>query len=307
MSKFVFIIGAPKSATSSLADWLARHPECFFPHENKEPGFFRSNKKFFIFNAHTPSQIIRSCPNSPMMNLDAYLNLYTRATPSQWVLDASTDYLSSEGSVNRIKEFSNDHEIKLICILRDPIERACSEYRHTVRDYLEPLTFRESIEEEKQRIAAHYQPLFFHTRRSRYYDDLKQYQNLFGNDFMILDFETITNANFCGEEILEFIGINQNADLGPIQRLNASQIEKKPETIIDLLRNFCNDLRRIRNTAGSNNKWLRLRRLVLNNKSQMIISDTDRAFLFSLLKDDIEKCIADPSIPTDDWECKTML
>ncbi|MGB3615662.1 MAG: sulfotransferase, partial [Elainellaceae cyanobacterium] len=54
------IIGAAKSGTTTLANYLRKHPECFIPQE-KEPNFFGIDEKY-------------------EQGLDSYVSLFEPAT-----------------------------------------------------------------------------------------------------------------------------------------------------------------------------------------------------------------------------------
>lgn len=101
----VFLVGAPKCGTTSLANWLARHPDCYLPPE-KEPHYFDDYLK-------------------RGMSLADYEGLYSAATDRQSILiDASTSYLSDEGAIAAILQY--EPEAKFIAMVRNPVEMAPS-------------------------------------------------------------------------------------------------------------------------------------------------------------------------------------
>lgn len=100
-----FIIGAPKCGTTSLASWLAEHPEVYMS-PIKEPDYFHTNQK------------IRS--------IEEYENLFAEATDqNKAVGEASARYLYSDTAVPEILAYSSK-EVKFIVMLRNPIEMAPS-------------------------------------------------------------------------------------------------------------------------------------------------------------------------------------
>jgi len=100
-----FIIGAPKCGTTSLASWLAEHPEVFIS-SIKEPDYFHTNQK------------IRS--------IEEYENLFAEATDQHKAVgEASVRYLYSDTAVPEILAYSST-EVKFIVMLRNPIEMAPS-------------------------------------------------------------------------------------------------------------------------------------------------------------------------------------
>ena len=290
--KYAFLVGAPKCGTTALVSWFARHPEVFAL-TDKEPGFFRSKTDWFILNAQRPDEVQTIPPNHPMRSETAYRALAQDAKPGQWILDGSTDYLSDKGAPNRIRAFTAGREVRIICILRDPVERAYSEYLHTRRDGQEPLSFLEAIEAEPERMVAGYQPLFFHLRRSRYYDDLQLYISTFGRDsVLILDHNEFREApEALGAKLCTFLKIAP-ADLGTPEQLNVSIPHQELQAANRLKRRARFAIRRILGSAPE------------HERTAPPLSDADRRYVFERLEDDIRACIADPTIPTGRWAPK---
>lgn len=112
-----FLVGAPKCGTTSLASYLANHPNAFVC-EPKEPNYWGDDLKT------DPSQngIFLSGQN-------AYLSLFAASNPRihSARCDASTTYIWSDVAVHNImKHYPN---AKIILMLRNPVELALSLYR----------------------------------------------------------------------------------------------------------------------------------------------------------------------------------
>ena len=119
----LFIVGAMKSGTSSLHNYLATHPEIYMS-EFKEPQYFADLGKDISRNQF-PTE-------------EAYLSLFKNAGNAKIIGESSTNYSKIPeftGVPQRIKAFSP--EAKIIYIMRDPIERALSHYWERVKRYLE--------------------------------------------------------------------------------------------------------------------------------------------------------------------------
>lgn len=111
----LFIIGAMKSGTTSLHNYLAGHPDVFMC-EPKEPGFFVEELAW-------------------SKGIDWYRNLFVQAGGKAVVGESSTHYTKLpiyKGVPERIAEFNPD--ARFIYLMRDPVERAISHYWHNVRD-----------------------------------------------------------------------------------------------------------------------------------------------------------------------------
>lgn len=291
--KFAFLIGAPKCGTTSLANWMDLHSEISLS-SKKEPGFFRTGPRQRVRNGHTPKDYVQQPADSPMHHPDAYLASFEGARDSDWLLDASTDYLADAGAAKAIKALADNNDVRLICMLRDPVKRAFSEYSHTIRDDLEPLSFRRSLKAEAERMEQHYQPLFFHAHRSRYFQHISLYRKLFGADsVLLLDISDLDDPDAVNQKISAHLDLKPE-DLGPIRTLNASGNEAVRER-----------LGRKRLLLRQAKTWAR--RVLKGNKVEAAtdrLNDEDRDYVYGLLRDDIEACLKDPHIPTQNWYVK---
>lgn len=134
-----FIIGANKAGTSSLYHYCRQHPEIFMS-QNKEPMFFTASGPLPTKN--------EKVVNKPSLyyqyfTLHEYTDLFVSATePVRG--EASTAYLANPNSTMWIRKIIPD--AKLIAILRNPIERAISDFQfQTDRNKSESRTLAQAI------------------------------------------------------------------------------------------------------------------------------------------------------------------
>lgn len=129
------IIGAQRSGTTSLYRALATHPR-ILPALRKEVHYFdfHYHKGAAWYLAHFP-------PNS-------------RWCRQQGVVtgEASPYYLVHPLAPERARAF--DPTMRIIAILRDPVRRAFSHYRHNRGRGQEPLGFEEALAAEPERLAV---------------------------------------------------------------------------------------------------------------------------------------------------------
>jgi hypothetical protein len=120
------IIGAAKSGTTSLFMWLTDQPEVSRP-RLKEPDFFSKDRTW-------------------RRGFDWYGGVLSGAEPATLLGEASTSYteLKYRGTAAaRIAETVPD--VKLIYVLRHPVERLRSHYRHEVQKGRELLPLAEAV------------------------------------------------------------------------------------------------------------------------------------------------------------------
>ncbi|MGM0516900.1 MAG: sulfotransferase family protein, partial [Pseudomonadota bacterium] len=112
----VFIIGAPKCGTTSLANWLAEHPQVYFS-PIKEPQLFS-----FDFSLRRPP-----------MTLPRYEQLFVKASESHLaVCEGSTAYLYSRTAVPAILAYADNP--KFVVMIRDPARMAPSLHEQSIYD-----------------------------------------------------------------------------------------------------------------------------------------------------------------------------
>lgn len=188
------IIGAQKCGTTSLANHLAEHPQVCFCDE-KEPNFF---------NTYSPWQ----------EHVKNYHKMF-RCKTGQKLGEASTMYSSlPEFQDTHTKIYSYNPEMRLIYIMRDPVERIISHYAHRlVRKRVE-----KTIEEEINSNA-------FYIDRSLYSMQIKPYIETFGREQVyLLTYESmISQPREKLMEIAKFIDINLDFYNNVDKLLNANR------------------------------------------------------------------------------------
>lgn len=117
-----FILGAPKSGTTSLAAYIEEHPNVFIS-KPKEP-FYWSHDYPGLKRRHE------------MNSLENYLALFEFATEEHQIIgEGSTNYLRSEVAIEEILKFNPD--AKFIAMLRNPVEVVHAFHAEVLFSYIE--------------------------------------------------------------------------------------------------------------------------------------------------------------------------
>jgi hypothetical protein len=140
----LFIVGAPKCATTTLHAYLAQHPECFMS-PVKEPAYFS--------RAHVRDDVRRTIPH--LRSEREYLMLFSGATSEHRVVgESSTCYMRSKADLQELKNFSGDPHV--IALVRDPVSLVSSYFHYLRFTGWEPLrTLREAWNVQDDRCAGH--------------------------------------------------------------------------------------------------------------------------------------------------------
>jgi hypothetical protein len=137
-----FIIGAPKSGTTALSEYLREHPNIFMT-TPKEPFYFDFDVK------------------RARMSQKTYLELFSTADPNvhSAVGEASTGYLFSKVAVSEILKFNP--AAKFIVVLRNPVDLVQALHSQMVFQGTENLSdFGDAWEAMDERLKGNKLPLF---------------------------------------------------------------------------------------------------------------------------------------------------
>ena len=186
------IIGAPRSGTDFLFYSLASHPRIFIA-KNREVHYFDRNYD---------------------KGLSWYENYFSHCDPDQLIGEKTANYFVTPECASRIKRTLDN--VKLIVILRNPIERAYSHYRNWVGSGKIDLqtSFRQCIKLYPEILVI-----------GNYYDHLKRYLEYFeSEEILVIFFDDL--VNFPHQEykkILSFLDINDDYHLPEVKKYNVSK------------------------------------------------------------------------------------
>ena len=186
-----FIVGAPKTGTTSLHHYLDQHPQIYMS-PVKEPCYFASEVRLehfgpeFESDARRCSQRLHEYLEGPMLGADPggivsnwedYLKLFKNVDAETAIGDASVCYLWSPTAAVNIR--SRIPDAKILMILRDPAERAFSQYLQYAANGLVRCSFREQIGCSARNTRHEFNPLYPFLEYGQYYGQVKAYLDLF--------------------------------------------------------------------------------------------------------------------------------
>jgi hypothetical protein len=198
-----FIAGVPKAGTTALHSALARHPAIYMT-PVKEP-------KFFLTDGPPPAEggpgdaktyrehIWRRCD---------YEALFDGASAGAIKGESTPFYLYSREAQRRIRSLIP--AAKLIVVLRDPVERAHSNWAHLWSAGLDPCDdFVEACEREDARVAAGWADFWRYTGLGQYGEQLEHLYSLFPeNQVLILRYRLlVTDPVSTLDRVCGFLGV----------------------------------------------------------------------------------------------------
>lgn len=178
----LFIVGAAKSGTSSLAAYLAQHPQIGMS-KRKEPNYFAFNGVNLrkMCGPDSGNVLYKNLYFDSVTTQVEYLELFRDVSDRPVLAEASVRYLYSSTAASRIYEVAP--QARIVILLRDPIARAWSHYSMMRYFYnLEPLGWKKALDAEQSRIAAGWDFDWHYLAVGCYATQVMRYLELFGSN-----------------------------------------------------------------------------------------------------------------------------
>jgi hypothetical protein len=212
------IAGVPKAGTTALHAALVRHPQLFLP-AVKEPKFFLSDGRPPTSGGPGDVQTFQE----HVWRRSDYEALFDPAPPGTLRGEATPFYLYDHQAHNRIRAVVPD--AKLIVLLRDPVDRAHSNWTHLWNAGLEPeADFLAACRAEEKRKAAGWAHFWHYLSQGRYG---RQVQHLFSvfprEQVLLLRYRELKDApDATLDRVCSFLGVRAGV-LREIPRENVNR------------------------------------------------------------------------------------
>ena len=218
------IVGAAKSGTSSLHNYLNQHPEVFMPSYNKE-GMKVKEPRFLI------KDLVQHRLHNGVWSWEEYKSLFNDVKGEISIGEATVLYLYYyKHAIDNIKKYLGEN-VKIIIMLRNPTDRAYSAFQHVSIGSKEHNSFEEALEIEKGRMdkESSLTPMVMYKEMGLYHDMVRAYKENFKNVHIIFyeDFRDDTEGEI--KKIFKFLGLSLSANIDFISRHNVGGKKWKNE------------------------------------------------------------------------------
>ena len=173
------LVGAPKAGTTALHAALDQHPQLHLARV-KEP-------KYFLCGDRRPDRSVQQGPGDAhsaqewVWNRGDYQALFDGAAPGQLRGESTPLYLRDFAAHDRMAEVVPG--AKLIVVVRDPVDRAYSNWAHLWSDGLEPeADFMRAFHLEQERIDRGWAPFWRYRELGLYGSQLEHLYSVFPRD-----------------------------------------------------------------------------------------------------------------------------
>ncbi len=285
-----FIVGAPKSGTTSLYHYLSQHPQIFLS-PVKEPCYFASEVRLENFPEEYRKQIAAdSAPSSDSRRLsglratwESYLELFDGVMDEIAIGEASVCYLWSPAAARNIR--ARIPGARIIAVLRHPVERAWSQYLQGLANGYFCRPFHECLQTFLAPAGPYFSPSHPFLEFGFYYQQVRKYFDLFPPESVRIYFHQDGLDSIVGD-IFRFLGVDTafRADLS--QRHLEAAATGQSTALFRVLR--------------KHNLWQPLRKLVpapvrpafrrlafRERAADVVMTSEDRQFLCGYYREDV--------------------
>ena len=203
------IIGAQKCGTTTVYDWLAQHPRVYLP-QIKEVHYFVRDEFY--------------------QQGESYLEpLYRGAAEGQLLGGAYAHLMFFPEAVKRL--LAHNHQMKIVAVLRNPIDRAYSAYWFARRNGWEHLeTFEEALAAEDHRQAGSWMERteLTYLTHGRYAMQLAPYfESMERNQIHVIVTDDLhANPAAVFDTLQQFLGLSERVGLTTHERRNESSVAR---------------------------------------------------------------------------------
>ncbi|MBS1657779.1 MAG: sulfotransferase domain-containing protein [Chitinophagales bacterium] len=189
------LVGAGKSATRSLYNYMIQHPDVFMP-KMKEPQFFVANE-------------VAGRIQKWLDDEKKYFHLFDGSEGKKAVGEASVMYLFFyEEAIRNILKYLSP-QVKIMVILRNPAERAYSAYNFVhLNNPEEKFSFEEALQKEDERWNDRSSLFMQYRRMGLYADAVKAYKENFPNLHIMWYDEFRKEPERVLKGVFKFLGID---------------------------------------------------------------------------------------------------
>ncbi len=200
------IAGAPKAGTTALHAALATHPGLYLS-PVKEP-------KFYLTDGRPPPRSGQRGPGDAhsarewVWRRSDYEALFAGAPAGSVRGESTPFYLYDRAAQARLA--ADVPDVKVVVVVRDPVDRAYSNWAHLRADGLEPeADFGAAVRLEEQRIAAGWAPFWHYRGLSRYGEQLRDLYRHVGRDrvFLLRYRQLVDTPRETLDRVSEFLGV----------------------------------------------------------------------------------------------------
>ena len=224
------IVGAAKCGTSSLHNYLNQHPDIFMPTYNQD-GMKVKEPRFLI------KDLVQQRLHNGVWNFEEYQSLFTDVKDEKSIGESTVLYLYYyKHAIKKIKYYLGE-DVRIIIMLRNPIERAYSAYSFASRTHQENQTFKEALMNARKRFDEDntLSPMILYKELGLYYKMVKAYMENFKDVHVVLYDDFVLETNLQVRRVFNFLNISNVNDINTTNVINSGGKKWDSRVMKDLL------------------------------------------------------------------------
>ena len=224
------IVGAAKCGTSSLHNYLNQHPDIFMPTFTDE-GLKVKEPRFLI-----KEKVKERLPKG-IWNYEDYKSLFDNVTNEIAIGESTVLYLYYHNeAIKNIKKYLGE-DIKIIIMLRNPIDRAYSAYSFASRTPQENQPFKEALINARERFDKDetLSPMILYKELGLYYKMVKAYMENFKDVHVILYDDFVLQTDLEVRRAFDFLNIINTNEINTDKVINSGGKKWNSRLMKDLL------------------------------------------------------------------------
>jgi hypothetical protein len=279
------VVGAAKSGTSSLHQYLIQHPEIFMSTINKE-GVSVKEPQFLIKSK------VQERLHFGVWNWGEYKALFEDVEEEKAIGESTVFYLYYYKEAIKNIKLRLGNEVKIIILLRNPVDRAFSAFQHVSKSVKESLSFEDALSKEEGRLENDLSltPMVMYKDMGLYYNMVKAYKEQFEHVHVVIYEDFRDKTDIVLNDIFNFLEVGKANKIDSSLRHNVGGKEWKNTKLKNLFQkdNLFKKMYLKLVPVVMKNK---IKEKLLNfstNKSRSM-NNTTKESLMSFFKEDIDK------------------
>ena len=293
-----FLVGAPKAGTTSLYHYLRQHPQIYMS-PIKEPHYLADEIRLANFTDELQAlQRDVQVPAGPVSAWPDYLKLFEGAGTQTAIGEASVCYLWSETAPrNMAARFPH---AKILMMLRNPADRAYSQYLHMLRFAKRSISFSEYMDAALTATTTKIGELYPFLEFGFYCRQIERYLAFFPRQvlgiYVYEDYQR--NPLVVLQEMFRFLGTDPAFEPDLSKRHMLPRVARSPATA--RLVRWAGG-RRIAQRLASPALRSSIQRILYRPRRHLTLEPADRSRLVDLYRDDIRGLSALLGRDLDAW------
>jgi len=292
-----FIVGAAKSGTTSLYEYLKQHPEVYMAPIKETHHFstdidntkFRANYRRSLnkdLSKFLESDMEEGMFHAFVKDWSEYCKLFKKVNGEKAIGEVTNSYLYSHEAAKNI--FEKFPQAKIVIMLRNPVDRAFSHYLMDLRIGYETEDFMTALKKDMTRSLKGWGISNLYVEAGMYSEQVNRYIEIFPESqrriYVFDDFAKNPEATM--KDLFRFVGVTELTDIDFSKKYNHSFIPKNK--IIGKLNNMKRTKDWLKSLLPTSVKG-KFKRTFYTDKDLPKLKLEERKFLQNIFQEDVMK------------------